>query len=193
MKILSAALLCLLSIGFAGSAFADVREFGPASARFTIDVPSDWEATPTHSGVDLADQEKTTFVSISIGKVKGRTPEQIANTLVIANTFAKKRGYSKVIKKGPGLFALHGETDTGLRKTLVLFVENERYATCTMSGKDMEAVARITDTLKEKKAEAPQPDIAQDSAPAERKEPMDKPHDAGSPAKADASGKPDKP
>ena len=163
MKHLSATLLCLLSIGPAGSAFADVHEYGPDSARFTIDVPSGWQATPTSSGVDLADHGKTTFVSISIGKVKGRTPEQIANTLVIANTFAKKRGYSNVDKKGPGLFALHGETDTGLRKTLVLFVEEERYATFSMSGKDMVQVAKIADSLKDK-GEAPQPAEEQKSA-----------------------------
>ena len=163
MKHLSATLLCLLSIGFAGSAFADVHEYGPDSARFIIDVPSGWQATPTSSGVDLADHGKTTFVSISIGKVKGRTPEQIANTLVIANTFAKKRGYSNVVKKGPGLFALHGETDTGLRKTLVLFVEEERYATFSMSGKDMVQVAKIADSLKDK-GEAPQPAEGQESA-----------------------------
>lgn len=163
MKNLLATLLCLLSLGSAGSALADVREYGPHSARFTIDVPSGWTASPTPTGVDLADHGKTTFLSIAIGKVKGRTPEQIANTLAIANTFAKKRGYSKVVKKGPGLFVLHGETDTGLRKSLVLFVEEERYATFSMSGQDMEKVAKIADTLKEK-GEARHPAVTQEAA-----------------------------
>ena len=191
-------MLCLLSISFAGSAFAQVQEFGPDNARFTIDVPSTWEATPTPSGVDLADHDKTTFISIAIGKVKGRTPEQIANTLAIANTFAKKRGYSKVVKKGPGLFALHGETDTGLRKTLVLLVEDERYATFSMAGKDMEQVGKIANTLKEK-GEAPNPAGGQESAmplsamPDQGKEPpaaaSGEPASDGRP-EADASGEP---
>ena len=53
---------------------------------------------------------------------------------------------------------------TGLRKTLVLFVENERYATCTMSGKNMEAVAKITDSLKAKRDDAPSPAAAEEAA-----------------------------
>ena len=188
MKNLSATLLCLLSIGCASSVHAQVQEFGPDTARFTIDVPSNWEVKATQTGVELADGEKATFLSIAIGNTRGRTPEQIANTLTMASTFAKKRGFSNMVKKGPGLFVLHGETDTGLRKTLVLFVENERYATCTMSGKNMEAVAKITDSLKAKRNDEPSPAAAEEAAmPAGS---MNDPANADSPKASDDADSP---
>ncbi len=188
----------MLSIGFAGPAFAGVQEFGPDTARFTIDVPAGWEAAASPTGVDLADGEKGTFLSISVGSARGRTPEQIANTLALANRFGKKGGFSNVVKKGPGLFAMHGETDAGLRQTLVLFVEDERYATCIMSGKDMDAVAKILDTLREKQPDAPLPAKAQESAmplsatPAEKApaESMGAPADAGAQTETDSTGEP---
>ena len=68
MKQLLVPLLCLLSMGSAGS--------------------KDWQATPTPSGVDLADRDKTTFLSINVGDVKGRTADQIAQSV------STKRGFS---------------------------------------------------------------------------------------------------
>ena len=182
MKNLFVPLLCLLSLGSAGSAFADVREFGPASARFTLDVPSGWQATPTPSGVDLADSDKTTFLSIDVGDVKGRTADQIAKSI------SKKRGFSKVAKKGPGLYAMHSEAEGEQRKALVLFVEEARYASCTMSGKDMETVAKIADSLKGKAVE-PRPAKLEDS-PAADKASRAEPASASPTEATDASGEP---
>ena len=93
---------------------------------------------------------------------------------------------------------MHGETDAGLRQTLVLFVEDERYATCIMSGKDMDAVAKILDTLREKQPDAPLPAKAQESAmplsaaPAEKApaESMGAPADAGAQTETDSTGEP---
>ena len=190
MKNLLVPLLCLLSMGSAGSAFADVHEFGPAAARFTIDVPSDWQATPTPSGVDLADNGKTTFLSIDVGDVKGRTADQIAQSI------SRKQGFSKVAKKGPGLYAMHGEAEDGQRKALVLFVEEERYASCSMSGKDMETVAKITDSLKGKAVVEPRPAKLQESsatAPAADKASTAEPANASQPEAVDASGEPANP
>jgi len=194
MNIFSAMLLCLFSIGcFAGSATAQVQEFGPASSRFTIDVPSDWEVSPTPAGVDLASGEKTTFLSIAFGDAKGRTPEEIADEL------AKKLGFANMTKKAPSLYVMHGEADSGPRKALVLFVEDGRFAVCSMSGKDMKTVAKITDSLKEKKVEAPKPVKAQakpDAEPAADKDvpsAMGDAFDPSSPPATDAAGEPVKP
>ncbi|MBQ1846109.1 MAG: hypothetical protein II132_09260 [Desulfovibrio sp.] len=187
MKQLLVPLLCLLSMGSAGSALADVHEFGPAAARFTIDVPKDWQATPTPSGVDLADRDKTTFLSINVGDVKGRTADQIAQSV------STKRGFSKVAKKGPGLYTMHGEAEGDQRKALVLFVEEERYASCTMSGKDMETVAKIADSLRGKAVVKSHPANLQESSaatPAADKASASEPADASMPQATDASGEP---
>ncbi|MBR5050097.1 MAG: hypothetical protein IKX75_02020 [Desulfovibrio sp.] len=75
----------------------------------------------------------------------------------------------------------------------MLFVEEERYASCSMSGKDMETVAKITDSLKGKAVVEPRPAKLQESpaeAPAADKASMPEPTNAIPPESTDASGEP---
>ncbi len=69
----------LLACALAPSpAFGEVREFGPAFARFLLDVPEGWTAEALEAGVRLVSPDRASFLQASAFRTGAMPPAQVA-------------------------------------------------------------------------------------------------------------------
>lgn len=129
--------LCMYS-----TVFAEVREYGPDYARFTVDVPSGWTESKTDIGVKLDSPDNKNEISLQISKHNGSTAEQIANGL------AKQTGLKNVEKIDDDVYNISGETD-GVPLYATIAIEKDLFFLVVMAG-ELDVVKPVAQSMKVK-------------------------------------------
>ena len=81
MKKLFAASCLAGCLAMAVPAMAAVQTFGPESARFTIDIPEGWTATPRDDGCQVTSSDGNSSMVVQIKNSDGRTSAELAKAL----------------------------------------------------------------------------------------------------------------
>lgn len=98
----------LIALTLSTTAFAQVKEFGPASHRFSLDIPDGWTANPVDgsngSGVVVTNKKQDTVLFICIVNNTGETfkeiIERIGKQFDIKNLVIKKEDNNGCIAAG---------------------------------------------------------------------------------------------
>ncbi|MBR5050743.1 MAG: hypothetical protein IKX75_05355, partial [Desulfovibrio sp.] len=86
------------------AALGEVREFGPAFARFLVDVPEGWTAEPLEAGVRVLSPDKASFLQASAFRTGAMPPVQVARAYAgLAGAGSpEETELSGFVLKGPG-------------------------------------------------------------------------------------------
>ena len=86
------------------AALGEVREFGPAFARFLVDVPEGWTAEPLEAGVRVVSPDKASFLQASAFRTGIMPPVQVARAYAgLAGAGSSEAAeLSGFVLKGPG-------------------------------------------------------------------------------------------
>ena len=96
-------------------AFGEAREFGPAFARFTVDVPGGWTVQEQEAGVRIASPDGASFLQASAFRTGAMQPLQVARIYAgLAGTGAPEPAdFAGFVLKGPGGLATRLEIARG--------------------------------------------------------------------------------
>ncbi len=144
MKKLFAALCLAGCLALAAPSSAAVQTFGPDYARFTIDVPDGWKATPNDGGCQLISPDENSSFSVQVQKSGGKSAAELTQLI------GKEIG-GKILKTediNPGQTYMEAEVD-GVRIKLTVIVDGDKFCAITMAGSDEAAMFGIMDTLQD--------------------------------------------
>ena len=99
------ALALLLACPTLGHAGATVLEYGHLDARFTLEIPDNWPASPIPDGAIVTAPSTQTHVTIISATVAAVTPEQFVTEA------AALAGLEPLVEYQPGLWTGSGKID----------------------------------------------------------------------------------
>ena len=141
-------LVCFFAyfFSFSHQGFAAVQVFGPDFARFQVDVPDGWAATPNDGGCQISSPDQGSSISIQVHKANGNTIDVFADA--IAKNIQGK--IVKVEKESDTQTVIHAEVD-GVRIAIICMLAEDKFLTVTMAGSDEEKLKAIINSLDEAK------------------------------------------
>lgn len=132
--ILAALALCLM----ASVAFAEMKSF----SKFSIDVPSGWEASQDGPSVALVAKDKSASISITIAPTGGTSAKELAAA------FAKElKGSEPKYNKDDDTYEF--TFNQGVQSNAMFTVEGEEYMLIVVTGENPQ-VADILGSMEEK-------------------------------------------
>lgn len=121
-------------------AFAEPREYGPQSQRFTLDVPAGWTEKPLEKGVQLVAPEDRCAVSVRVMAREGKRAEALVNKA------ARDLSVSGITRVDDNTWSfIVASENTRVRNTLVTV--NDSIVLVSVGG-DFEAAKPVVNSLK---------------------------------------------
>ncbi|MCR5563516.1 MAG: hypothetical protein K6F46_09175 [Desulfovibrio sp.] len=145
MKNYFTVLFFICCMTFAVHASAASQIFGPDFARFKVDVPAGWTATPNQGGCQINSQDETSSVSIQVQKAAGKSAADFAAEI------AKKLPYKvlKIEKEDDSQSIIYAEPEKGVLMAIMCMVSEDKFLAVTMAGRDTETMKAILGSLVE--------------------------------------------
>ena len=140
-------ILCLFLL--TGQAHADFQTFGSADAKFKVDVPQGWKATPNDGGAQLTAPDGASSLSIQIQPRGDKTAKQLAELIgeQMKNSGAK---IVNIEEENKDQAILYLEVE-GTRVATMIHVNGDKFMAITMAGNDSETMKKIINSLDDAK------------------------------------------
>ncbi len=133
------AAFCLAGcLALAAPSVAAVQTFGPDYAKFTVDVPDGWKATPNDGGCQLISPDGNSSFSVQVQKSGGKPASELTRLI------GQEMGW-KVLKTediNPDQTYVEAEID-GVRVKFSVIVDGDKFCAITMAGSDEAAMTKI--------------------------------------------------
>ncbi|MCR5563007.1 MAG: hypothetical protein K6F46_06515 [Desulfovibrio sp.] len=125
------------------SASATTQVFGPDFARFKVDVPAGWKASPNQGGCQIDSPDETSSLSIQVQKAGGKSAADFAAEI------AKNLPYKvlKIEKEDDSQSIIYAEPEKGVRMAIMCMVSEDKFLAVTMAGRDTDTMKSILDSL----------------------------------------------
>ena len=135
--------LCLAGcLSLAAPSFAAVQTFGPDYAKFTVDVPDGWKATPNDGGCQLVSPDEKSSFSVQVQKSGGKSAAEVTKII------GKETGW-KILKTediNPSQTYVEAEVD-GVKIKFSVIVDGDKFCAITMAGPDEATMTKIMQTF----------------------------------------------
>ncbi len=134
-------------LAFAVQAYAAFQVFGPDFARFKVDVPDGWKASPNQGGCQIDSADETSSVSIQMQKAGGKTAAEFAAAI------AKNLPYKVVSieNENDTQSIIYAEPEKGVRMAIMCMVMDDNFLAITMAGRDTDTMKAIINSIDDAK------------------------------------------
>ena len=147
MKLASFLLSALCVVFLAGNAQAEYKTFGPADAKFKVDVPQGWTAAENDGGAQLTSGDGETSMSIQVQPSSGKSAKELAT--VIGDQMKKNGGtVVKIEEENKDQATIYFDVN-GTRVATLILVSGDKFVAITMAGKDGDSMKKIADSLQD--------------------------------------------
>lgn len=134
---------CLGFLLISAPVFSAVQVFGPASRKFSLDIPKGWNAYPSTNGCQLISPDKHSSLAITLQENTGMTTEDVAKSYV--KNMGKVKYSIKNTRKGQSVLLV--DMNDFMTKIIITEIGNEFFIV-NIAGTDENAMNNVLRTLK---------------------------------------------